>query len=133
MTFAECIDNCLYSMADELAPSYRRFCSDMAGLCVQFEVDSVSWTLSITHAGHRMLPLIPAASARVVTSNNTIVQLARGDVSLLEALKTDQLLLFGKASDLGRFNEALLRYVHLMMKCTKAQRIFERYENSLET
>jgi len=131
MRFANFVDRSLLGILRDRPRSYRHFCADMAGLAIAFDVSGEHVSLSFNHAGHRMYDVRTAHDARVSTTHDAIVELARGDVDLITACKIERIALFGSATSLGRFHEALLRFVNLMLKSPSAQHEFTEYQRPI--
>ena len=126
--FANFVDRSLCGILHDRPRSYRHFCADMSGLAIVFDVGGERVSLSFNHAGHLLHETCAAPQARIATTHEAIIALARGDADLISALMAERVALFGSTKNLCRFHEALLRFVNLMLKSPSAQREFSEYQ-----
>src|SRR5262249_43366330 len=125
--FADFVDGSLRGILRDRPASYRRYCVDMADLCIAFDVSGERGALWFDSEGHRVSEGIQDSDARIEATHESVIRLGRGEVDLIDVLKGEDVKLFGTATALGSFHEALLRFVNLTMKCPSAQREFNEY------
>jgi len=102
----------LDALRREVPAAYAQLCAHLDGQEVLLAVTGDEVAVRATGGTVCLGPPSTAPTARIRTSRDTILALIDAELTWLEALQTDALVLQGAPADVLRCHDALLTYVH---------------------
>ncbi len=122
----------LEHLASEVPENYRYLLQELGPLVVQVEVDGELFAIrggtrvDVTDGADR------GAGARVTTSREAVLRVLDAEVSLGEAVETDQVVVHGSLDDVVRAHDALTAYAHAAVRAPSAPDLLSALEEGVD-
>lgn len=134
MTFQRHLQESLKLLERELPSAYRQMCLVFKGKLARICVDDEC--IVVESIGHE-LRVVRSEGARSVvvqctTSRKTLLALLDADLTIVQAVRADQLWLQGSVTELLTFYEALASYFHGSVRCRSFPALLQRYRNAAQ-
>jgi hypothetical protein len=116
----------LEALRREVPAAYRAMCQalDARELCLR--VDGAPIVLAFSGESHRFLARPGRAPIEIRTAEETLHQLIDGELSLLEAVLSERVVVLASIDDLLRCEEGLSSYLRGAVRSPSFPRILER-------
>ena len=116
----------VFSDALAIPDACRQMRRASKGVRSSVRVDTETFQLDLSQAGHEARPLdAQATEVDVALSRDTLCALLGADLTLEEALLTDQLLLRGQPQDLLAVGEALACFLKGMLRVSSSDSLLQ--------